>query len=435
MATTPVNLDLKTLLQGDSVLITLLSPLRVSHLYLSVAIGLFLGQQGKQVTYFVSNDFNDQTRQYLHNIFKQYKLTFTDSLKDTNYVIAIDNSPGAIDKVSYDIKGDKFLLYITPASGAEFDFDNVDFQEGGGNYQAIFHFGSSREEVDRLLGQHPALQKISNSLLVDLSTEEGKMYVGTDLREANFPHKRVISFLHKELFGKDKVSKQVATLLLAALYSIMDPLNQVNTSKALISIMQDLLQWRANPALALKSAYFYQGVEWIDIYQDIYSNVQVASEEKVVWSVVDNQDLLAKYIDKKHFLGDLKLLFNMTHGIKVAFVVYYMGNGLAYVAIESDGSLNLNNFSPGFNYEGNNYKGVLEVRGADARSITSLLLEKVGVRSVAGGLVVEKSSDNGKIESVDTTDGGRAEGPGAATIPMSSNVVNNLIEPPPVVPM
>ena len=111
----------------------------------SLALYLTLPQIGKRV----SVACPDKVTVEVSNLVGIDKVT--DTIGSKNFVISLDYAEGSIEKVSYNIEGDKFNLVVEPRPGFSFSQEKVGFSRSGGNADIIIVIGApSIDELKQL---------------------------------------------------------------------------------------------------------------------------------------------------------------------------------------------------------------------------------------------------------------------------------------------
>jgi nanoRNase/pAp phosphatase (c-di-AMP/oligoRNAs hydrolase) len=144
----------------------------VDSLAASLALYLALAQAGKNVTVACS----DKPTVEFSNLFGIDKIKNT--LGNKNFIISLDCKAGSIEKVSYNVEGDKFNLVIQPREGAEpFSAEKVHFSQSGTNAEAIFIVDCQKlEDLDSLYTQEQEIY--SKALIVNIDKHQDNKQFG-----------------------------------------------------------------------------------------------------------------------------------------------------------------------------------------------------------------------------------------------------------------
>lgn len=155
--------QLQQLIQ-DSKEILILTPAKstIDRMAATLALYLALPQLGKRVTVAAP----DTVTVDISNLVGIDKVT--NSLGNKNFVISLDYVEGSIEKVSYNIEGEKFNLVIEPRSNFAFSEDKVQYSYSGTNADLVIVVGASRLED---LGEFtPAIKRLQNAKIVNVDT-------------------------------------------------------------------------------------------------------------------------------------------------------------------------------------------------------------------------------------------------------------------------
>ncbi len=101
------------------------------------------------------------------------------TVKQNNFVVSLDYQEGSIEKVSYNITGNKFNLVIEERPGfASFSEQNVSYSRSGGHADAVFCVGiASEDEMGDIFGS--VSDTITQKPTVILSKDPGVLPFGT----------------------------------------------------------------------------------------------------------------------------------------------------------------------------------------------------------------------------------------------------------------
>lgn len=154
----------------------------------------------------------------------------TQSLGGKNFIISLDYTEGAIEKVSYNIEGNKFNLVIEPKENAPpLDPSKVSYSCNGGSFDLIFVIGvSNLEDLGKLYAGNSAL--FSQKPIVSIDTNRENKNFG----RANFvlptasSVSEIVSLLLRSL--GTKLDIDIATNLLAGIYNASNNLTSKVTA-------------------------------------------------------------------------------------------------------------------------------------------------------------------------------------------------------------
>lgn len=111
----------------------------------------------------------DKTTVEFGNLFGVDKIT--DVLGNKNFIISLDYKEGSIEKVSYNIEGEKFNLVIQPKDGSEpFSEDKVHFNYAGVNADLIFVINCEKlEDLETFYTQEQEMYSKVPVINIDIS--------------------------------------------------------------------------------------------------------------------------------------------------------------------------------------------------------------------------------------------------------------------------
>lgn len=139
------------------------------NLAASLALYLALSQAGKTVTIACP----DTPTVEFGNLFGVDRIT--NELGSKNFIISLDYKEGAVEKVSYNIEGNKFNLVIQPKTGSQpFTEEMVHFSHSGTSADIIFVVGCQRlEDLDKLYTQEQEIYSKTTIINIDTTSNNG----------------------------------------------------------------------------------------------------------------------------------------------------------------------------------------------------------------------------------------------------------------------
>lgn len=153
------------------------------------------------------------------------------SIQNKNFIISLDYKEGSIDKVSYNIEGDKFNLVIEPRAGFQFSKDAVSYSHATGGAKAdliiVFNalhlgqLGTVYEENKDLFASQPVVNIDTHS--------ENKEFGTVNLVDPTASSTTELTAVVLSSLGV-KLTEDIATNLLNALYQTTD-----NFEKSLVN--------------------------------------------------------------------------------------------------------------------------------------------------------------------------------------------------------
>lgn len=161
-----VNKIKQSLEKANTVLILTVGGNNIDSLAASLGIYYSLLAAGKKIRIISPNKVTKQTR--LHG---------TDKIGQTleessNFIITLPYQENSIEKVSYNITGDKFNLVIEPRPGFSFSSQDVSFSEGIGKIDLIFTVGVMElNQLGQLASQVEKLRKKAPLINIDIHSE------------------------------------------------------------------------------------------------------------------------------------------------------------------------------------------------------------------------------------------------------------------------
>lgn len=99
------------------------------------------------------------------------------SLGASNFIISLDYEEGSIEKVSYNIEGDRFNLVIEPRTGFSFSEDKVHYSQGAANADTIIIIGTPAiEDLGPLYDQISGT--LNNAMIINIDNDQQNSQFG-----------------------------------------------------------------------------------------------------------------------------------------------------------------------------------------------------------------------------------------------------------------
>lgn len=338
------------------------------------------------------------------DLFKEFDIKYEESLKPMNYVITLDHTDSAIEKVSFDDKDGKFKLFLTPAKDSKaFDFSKVSYSYGGGNFDLIFVFGArSLNWLGDVYKQN--MPTFQNTKLVNINDLEGEQEFG-DFRLID--PKISVAQLISGIVLKDgaKSSKQIADLLLRGLLDRLQPLQRSEYNVSSVEAIPEFVKAGADLKKAMSDVYFDRDWPNFKVVKRVVNNVKYDPKSGLAWSIVNAFDISQCGVTRSNFLLGNRIVFNLAKMFKIAFVLYEIEGSEVWVEFESNSpELNAVEMLSDFKPIGNAARVTFVISGKSALEaedeLLALLKGKLGVSSFSPIMNGEKLNDEVKEASL-----------------------------------
>ncbi len=215
-------------------------------------------------------------------------------LKDTqDIIVTLDCSKGVeVDKLRYTIEENKVNIIVTPKKG-ELTKSDISFTEGAFPYDGVVVvdsaelalLGSLYSEHERFFRKVPILNidhHISNTKFGNVILLNPKAASATEVLYdwfTEFPE------------WKEKITADVATLLLTGLITDTRSFQNPNTTPRSLEVAAELLEQKARQQEIIKFIYKTKPLSTLKIWGRALNHMQVNAKEGAVWSSISKEDL------------------------------------------------------------------------------------------------------------------------------------------------
>jgi nanoRNase/pAp phosphatase (c-di-AMP/oligoRNAs hydrolase) len=379
---------------------------------------------------------NQKPAKRYKDMLDQADIEYQKDLKPLNYVISIDHTGGEIEKVSYDDEGGKFNLYITPSgSGKKFDFENVDFQYGGGKHDVIFIFGArSLNWLGSLYKENKSLFK--DGFVVNLNNLKGSQDYG-DVRLVN-TEISVGEIVFKLINGEStSSSEEIYQHLLTGILDYLQPMQRNDYKISTIEAITSSVKYGADLKKSFQDLYFKRDYNYFKVVQRMFANLKVEEGAGLAWAGLSNFDLSQTEITKENIPLNGRIPFNIAGDFKAAFVLYEIEDNQVWGEFETNVSdIDAKKLLKSLNPSGNSARVVFSVEGKSLLEVESEILELIKEdlnieqltyqNSTSSSESVEESENNDLTDSPNNANNITAENNGESD--------GAFITPPPITP-
>jgi hypothetical protein len=242
----------------------------------------------KKVTLVAEGD----RQSWLQHISQIFNIEYTKELEALKHVIEIPSGDGTMTKVSYDISGDTFFLYITPGR-AKFDFNAVKFKTFGSTHDVIFSIGiQSNEDLDKILGDARSAIIDAQQIIMGVPSRSG--FQASDTNQSIHFVEPELTILLKMVLGLVKSSRveentrnSVAAMLLKA-----TPAKVTDTIllSEVYRVLGELFKSGLNVE-NLKNLTMQRKIEYAQLYKKIGEKMKINTQRKAAFAEITQSDL------------------------------------------------------------------------------------------------------------------------------------------------
>ena len=171
MSSNELNQFQQSVERARSILVILPSRPTTDQLAAALALYLVLPEMGKNVNVACTSKPSNAS-----NLIGSDKIVSSIG-NSSNFIVSLDYEEGSIEKVSYNIEGDKFNLVIEPRPGFNFSKDKVHFNNGVGQADLLIMIGvSNPEDTGEMFAQLE--QKKKKTDVINIDTNNRNMRYG-----------------------------------------------------------------------------------------------------------------------------------------------------------------------------------------------------------------------------------------------------------------
>lgn len=358
----------------------------------TLAFVLHLKDLGKNVSVCVGGRLSTKHKR----LFKKIKVDYQKKLASSNYVISIDHTEGEIEKVSYDDKEGKFNLYITPAKdNSKFNFDNVAFSLGGGDFDMVFVFGArSLKWLGKLYEKSKDVFDKGN--VINVNNIEGIQEFGTEklVNTEVSVSEIVYGMVNSE---STPSTDTIVQLLMRGVMEYLQPMQRSDYKISTIEALTSLSKLGADIKESVQNLYFKRSFGNFKIVQKVMGNLKYDKKSGLAWSGVSSFDINQSGITKESFELDGRIIFNICEDFRLAFVMYEITADEVWVEFES----NTSEFDPmelmkDFRLLGNSARITFIVTGKSMVEVEKEILNVLREKLDVPGFVPVANGSSGK---------------------------------------
>lgn len=287
----------------------------LDRLYAIVALYKGLEKAGKKISLLMPS----QPIAKFASILTDEKVAVLEKVDPVKYVIRIDYSKTPIEKVSYDNdeKTGKINFYITPV-GREFDFDNVEYNKEGAEFDEVFVVGCRNfAEMGEIYKKNPALFKKNKTIVVNRRFDndiENFVKVAKDKAFSTVIHDMLTNF-------EVEITVSLAQNLMTGIIDFSNVLEGCEIDLPL-ELMAQLKEKGAKTYNSLKQTYFSKSHANFFVQQVLMRNVKVDNANKIVWSAVEFSDIVKAGVDANDLDIKGRIPFNLSNDYDLYISAY-----------------------------------------------------------------------------------------------------------------
>jgi len=329
------NEQIKQLIENKkNILIVFGEPTNGDAIGSAVALALFLEKMGKRID-IISDDFNLPNNFKFLNKAKEIKSGF-DFLQ--KFVISVDINKTGLQELSYDVKDNKLLIFITHKQSF-LNRENIRTAQYDFKYDLIF-------VVDT-----PDLESLGN--IYDNNTElfYQKPIINIDHKSSNenFGQINLIDITHtstaesiyhliKEI-GPEQINQEIATSLLTGIISKTRSFKSQNIKPQTLNTASELINLGAERERIVQNLYRTKTIATLKLWGSVLSHLQNDNNLNLAWSVITRDDFIRSNSTPEDLSNIIEELLSNSPQIKL-LVLLYEKNEQIHVILDTNKEYN-----------------------------------------------------------------------------------------------
>lgn len=360
----------------------------------ALACGMLFTQLGKDVTV-ICPDSKPESLRFLPGFEKLQEGIETSQ----NFVITINLENGTeVDKLRYTVEDNKVNIIVMPKAG-QISAKNIAFGDTGPAFDLIIAVDTADLP---LMGQFYTDN-------VDLFTSVPLLNIDHHISNTNYGQIQMIDttaasatevlydwFMHEPSF-KEKVTPDIATLLLTGLITDTRSFQNPNTTPRSLEVAAELLERGARQQEIVQHIYKTKPLSTLKIWGRALNRIQVDRSSGIVWSSVSKEDLAEMEATSKETSGILDELISTIPDadVHILFTEMEEGGGLK-ASMRSSAAVDVSNLA-GKLFGGGGHPRAAGFRVKDFENFDLAVLDCVQ-KLKEGMMQQKKESSNGPVD-------------------------------------
>lgn len=285
----------------------------------ALSMYLILKEMGKDVTV-ATNDPAPESLLFLPSID-----VVQNTLGGTNeFVISVDASKVSLEKIKYNVDGDKVNFILTTKSGS-FSPSDISFPSGAESFDLIMvldtgnleHLGPLYDKNTELFFNTPVINIDHHASNTDFGQVNLVDVTASSTTEILFEY---LKYLENKQ-SKKLITADIATLLLGGIITDTGSFQHANTSPRAMESSAQLLDLGGRQQEIIKHIYKTKKLSTLKLWGIILSKVQVDPAHRMVWSTISKDDLQEAEADSGETEGIIDDLLTNAPGAEIIFLI------------------------------------------------------------------------------------------------------------------
>lgn len=295
-------------------------------------------------------------------ILKEYNIKYLSSVKPLLYEVWVDYGRTSIKSISYDMdeKNKKLKFIITPGDDG-FDFNSIEFKDGGTGYDLTILFDvPNPEDLSDIYEYNDYIFR--ENKVISIGVEHNHLYENSlDVVNGNYCY-AVYKLLEK---SRIDISPEITQLLIGNTINNIDILNDYLDPQTW-SVISSLSKTGIDINSLIRKKYFSKSEENLNLSIKLMQNVKMNRKLKYIWSYVNSEDMKYFRVDKNNLDISGRLPYNVAQGYDFAIAIYELAPNQMMLLIESNNTDRLTAYSIASVFssdcDGNDYKATCTIK-------------------------------------------------------------------------
>ncbi len=333
--------------RSDNILITFKRSFSIDSVASALALSKVLSKMGKK-NGIVCDNFAMPKKLSFLNAGENIASELDDLRK---FVISLDVSRTKLKEMSYDLKGDRLNIFLTPKLGT-FSKKDISTASSRFKYDLIFILDTPDPE---LLGKiyEKNQEFFYETPIINLDHSPSNEYFG-QINAISLSATSVSEMLFNIFnnFGSEFMDKDINTMLLAGMISKTKSFRSPHVTPSALSIAGRLVASEAQREEIIKNLYQTISISALKLWGKALSRLKSSEDGKIVWTRVTREDFSQCETGEGELDGIIDELISNTPGAKISFIFYESGPGRTALLAHAENELDAFNMLAKYRPEG-----------------------------------------------------------------------------------
>lgn len=251
------------------------------------------------------------------------------------FTIELDASKTKIKELTYEVKDDKLLIHLHPASGS-WNPKELKVNDAGYRYDLIVCFGApDLESCGELYRAHPDFFFATPIINIDHAPENehyGQLNV-VDLTAAacgEVCHDLI------EAIDPNLLDQETATAFLTGMIAKTRSFKRPNVSPKTLAIAGKLVARGARREQAVQSLYRTRSVQTLRLWGRALARLKQDAEHPIVWSLLSRQDFMHAGAGEEDLADVIDELITSSPSARIVALIYEGADGAVHAVVHAE---------------------------------------------------------------------------------------------------